>query len=167
MFVRPALCLDPVDTRLATLRSLEEDGVIDALLIRAWPEVLPLSAQSVYGEFLDAYERFADWADGHGLSIHPPFVVRTTTSTFTGETKTLLRTPVMCLAVYRDETLVGVYPHSTGESHRNVAEAISLLETGEFAGRPRCSSPATADTDACPECGGSLVNVQGIVVCHD
>lgn len=168
VYVRPALLIDPIDAKLVTLQSLEDDGVIDALLLQAWPEEITLSDQPPHSEAVEVFERFDRWAESRGVSVRPSFAVRTRTSKITGETKEILSTPVMCLAVYEGRRLAGVFPHSAGDDHHSVTEAIAALKTGDLAAYiPEPAESAEPGPRRCPECDGALVNVQGIDACHD
>lgn len=100
VYLRPSQLLEPIDTKLQTLQTLETEGAIDDLMIRAWPDEIMLTKQTPYTEAIDAFERMEAWAEYHGVSIRPPFAVRTTTSTITGDTCTVLSTPIMCLIIY-------------------------------------------------------------------
>lgn len=107
------------------------------------------------------------WADERGVSIRPPFGVRTTTNTVTDDTRTTLRTPVMCLAVYAGDRLANVFPHSQGGDQYSVADAIAALETDDLELLPSTSVPSTRPPDRCPNCESLLTNVQGIGVCQN
>jgi len=46
----------------------------------------------------------------------------------------VIRLPLVSLAVYEDDRLVGVFPCSTGEGTETVGDCLRRLETGEFVG---------------------------------
>ena len=165
-FVRPTMLLEPMDSKLETLYALEEEGTIDHLSVRAWPEKIPDSPDAVYSDAFDVFELFETWADATGVSIRPPFDVQTTDSAFRGDTRSILRTPVMALAVAIDDNLYGVFPHTDGDTHFRVTEAMAALKAGALPIR-RADTESAGGTRMCPECGGELVNVQGVEVCHD
>lgn len=165
-YVRPELLLEPIDAKLETLETLEDEGVIDGLLLNYWSGEVELSPDPPHSEAVEVFERFERWAGVNEVSLRPPFTVRTRSSEITGDERTVLSTPVMCLAVYVDERLAGVYPHTDGDDHYSVAEAIAALRTGDVDVRiPDAGGEAPADV--CPDCEGALVNVQGLDVCHD
>ncbi|ELY62191.1 HTH domain-containing protein [Natronolimnohabitans innermongolicus] len=173
--VRAPLLLEPVDRQIETLRACESEGAVDDLLLRSWPKEIALSDDSPYQEALESFERFERWADRRGVSVRPPFRERTTTSQITGETTKLLVTPLLCLELYADDELVGVFPHTdetTDETHTS-DEAIAALRTGDrptpLGTEPESESERTdakpdVETD-CPECGSSLVDGQGLFAC--
>ena len=190
--VRPTLVLEPIDAKIETLRQCEHDGTIDTLLLRSWPGEVAMQDDSPHPEVLEQYDRFADWADRAGVSIDPPFQTRETTSIVSDSTIERLVTPTICLACYDRDRLVGVFPHSDGETTHTVSEAIASLRTGELpeplfehAGvterrtptsvsasppddipsRNRPSMAAGESRPACPDCGNGLTNVQGVLDC--
>ena len=172
--VRAPLLLEPVDRQIETLRACESEGAVDDLLLRSWPKEVSLSDESPYQEALESFERFEQWADRRGVSIRPPFQERTTTNQISGETTDLLVMPMLCLELYADDDLVGVFPHTdeaAGETY-TTDEAIAALRTGEvptpLGGAPETAT-ATGDAEAtdCPTCGGSLIDGQGLFACSD
>lgn len=193
VYVRPELLLEPVDSKIQTLQTLEAEGIVDGLLLHYWPSKVELSANPPHSEAIDAYERFRMWADARGVEIDPPFSVRSRSSEITGEERTVLSTPVVCLAVYDAGRLVGVYPHSDGEQTHTVGEAIAALQTGQFpvnhpeltastvdvatepAGTGASTQPSTGvrqrsePNPQCskPNCDGAFANVQGVLVCTE
>lgn len=167
VYVRSQQLMEPIDTKIETLRQLESTGLIDDLSEYTWPKTITLSEQAPESDVIDAFERMKAWADEHGMSIRPPFSVRTTTSTITDETRTRLRTPVLCLAVYVGEQLANVIPHSRGDDQYRVTDAIAALRTDDldlFTAAPRSSAPPP---DHCPACENRLITIQGLGVCQD
>lgn len=171
VYVRPELLLEPVDAKVETLRTLDQADDIDGLVLHYWPGKVDLSSEPPRSEAVDAFERFELWADRRGASVRPPFTVRERSSEITGEDRTVLSTPIMCLAVYEAGHLMGVYPHSDGDATYSVREAIAALRTGQLPPRPDRPSRPAADPagreNGCPNCGDALVNVQGILACRE
>ncbi|MFB6121942.1 MAG: HTH domain-containing protein [Haloferacaceae archaeon] len=112
-----------------TLRDLDADGRIDGFDVSTWPERATLAPDRPGVDVVDAYERFESWASERGVSINPPFVVRTGTRTLVGDEYAVLRTPTTCLAVYDDPELVGVFPCVDGDAVYTVDDALSTLES--------------------------------------
>ncbi|WP_235019771.1 HTH domain-containing protein [Natrialba sp. INN-245] len=167
--VRAPLLLEPVDRQVETLQACESEGAIDELLLRSWPKEVKRSTESPHAEVLETFDRFERWAKRRGVSVRPPFRERTSTSQITGETTELLVTPLLCLEVYVDEGLVGVFPHSDDEETYTTDEVIAALRIGE---RPtplgtESVSRAHANEDTCPDCGGELIDGQGLFACSD
>ena len=167
VYVRPDELVEPIDTKIDALRQLDSANHIDNLSVHAWPGVITLTNQTPYSDAIDAFERMEAWADEHGVSIQPPFNVRTTTSAFTDETQTTLRTPIMCLAVSAGEQLANVFPHSRGGAHHGVTDAITALGTDELELFPFAPDSATPPPSHCPECDTQLTTVQGLGICRD
>lgn len=172
--VRAPLLLEPVDRQIETLRACESEGAVDDLLLRSWPKEVSLDDDTPYQEALESYERFAEWADRRDVSIRPPFRERTTTNQISGETSDLLVMPMLCLELYADDELVGVFPHTdeAADETYTTDEAIAALRTGEVP-TPLGDEPdaeaetTTSSADDCPDCGGSLVDGQGLFACPD
>ncbi|SDR41666.1 HTH domain-containing protein [Natronobacterium texcoconense] len=168
--VRAPLLLEPVDSQVETLQACESEGTVDDLLLRSWPKEVTRSETSPHQEVLETFERFESWADRRGVSIRPPFRERTRTS-LTGETRELLMTPLLCLEVYEDDELVGVFPHSDDETDETATtdEAIATLRTGEVP-TPLGELPtesAGENDGTCPDCGDQLVDGQGLFACRE
>lgn len=166
-YVRPAQLLEPIDAKIETLRALERDGVVDAVSVHSWPDEIALSERTPYSEAIDVFERIESWADRHGFSVRPPFSVRTVTSSITGDRRTVLTTPVMCLLVHTERGLATAFPHSRGADHYGVGEAIASIRTGEIDFFLDAIGSTGRPPDTCPECESLLTNVQGLGVCHD
>ncbi|WP_306055517.1 HTH domain-containing protein [Natronococcus wangiae] len=167
VYVRPDELVEPIDTKIDTLRQLDSADHIDNLLLHAWPGAITLTDQTPYSDAIDAFEQMEAWADEHGVSIQPPFTVRTTTSTFTNETQTKLQTPMMCLAVYAGEQLANVFPHSRGDDHHGVMDAIAALRTDDIELFPFAPDSAAPPPSHCLECDTLLTTVQGLGICQD
>ncbi|MFD1564940.1 HTH domain-containing protein [Haloarchaeobius amylolyticus] len=170
--VRAPLLLEPIDEQIETLQACESEGAIDELLLRSWPQEVALTEESPYQEVIDNYERFAQWADERGVSVRPPFRERSTTSQVTGKTRERLVTPLLCLEVYADDELIGVFPHTDERTEETYTtdEAIATLRTGEVPeplGSVTTDTRASATSNTCPDCGGSLVDGQGLFACSD
>lgn len=90
-----------------------------------WSPEVPATSES---EAVEKYRRFSEWADRHGVSVEPPFEVRQRDSRFVGETNTVLVTPVLCLAVYFDDALLSVFPHTDGNKTVSVEDGLAELD---------------------------------------
>lgn len=164
--VRAPMLLEPIDAHVETLRACEAEGAIDHLLVRSWPDSVGLAEESPDREVLDRFERFDRWAERRGVTVRPPFEVRSHVSQVTGERRDRLVTPLICLAVYRDDELAAVFPHSGDGETRTVAEAVAALRTGELPEPLGTPAPRVA-TGTCPECGEGLATGQGLYACPD
>ncbi|RQG97580.1 HTH domain-containing protein [Natrarchaeobius oligotrophus] len=165
--VRAPLLLEPVDRQVETLHACESEGAIDELLLRSWPKEVSRSNDGPHGNVLHAFERFQRWAGRRDVSIKPPFRERTSTSQITGEMRRLLVTPLLCLEVYVEDELLGVFPHSRDEETHTTDEAIATLRTGDLP-TPLGSEPSErsrASATECPACGDELIDGQGLFAC--
>ncbi|MFC4541710.1 HTH domain-containing protein [Halosolutus amylolyticus] len=166
--VRAPLLLEPVDRQVETLQACESEGTVDDLLLRSWPKEVSLSESTPHQEVLETYDRLTGWAERQGVSVEPPFRERTTTSQVTGETKELLVTPLLCLEVYADDELVGVFPHSAADETYTTDEAIASLRTGDLPTPIEGDAHVEGTTSGgCPACDGSVVDGQGLYACPD
>lgn len=175
-YARPALVLEPIDSKIRTLQQLSKEDTIAGLDLRYWPCEVQWS-ETVESEPLRAYRRFSEWADACAVDVHPPFRRRHSQTLADTSGSHMLVTPVMALALYDEGRLVGVFPHRDEAVHRSVADAIAALRTGHIgellASLPTPSEPIRPvspqireqDTLECPDCSGSLLNVQGILTC--
>ena len=165
---RAPLLFEPIDRQIETLQACESEGSIESVLIQSWPDQVTISEDSPNAEVLEVFDRFRQWADGRGVSIEPPFRRRTVTSPITNVSKRILTTPLLCLALYRDGQLVGVYPHSADDETITTTEVIGSLRTGEVPTTlGRRQAETTADGNGCPECDGDILNGQGLATCVD
>lgn len=168
VYVRPTLLSGSTDGTLATLKRLERDGIVSDVSIHPVPEKVNLTGCSEYGGFVELYDRLERWATAHDLSLAPSFSTSSTTSELWGETRRVVRMPMLSLLVYWGSQLIGVFPHSTDRTHRSVEAALAGLETGRFETvLPESSTFRRAAADECPECDGLLVNTQGVLCCYD
>ncbi|SEW32309.1 HTH domain-containing protein [Natrinema salifodinae] len=172
--VRAPLLLEPIDEQIETLRACESEGAIDDLLLRSWPKEVALSDDSPHQEVLENYERFTRWAGERGVSVSPPFRERSTTSQVTGETRARLVTPLLCLELYADDDLIGVFPHTDDATEETYTtdEAIATLRTGDVptplgSAADADAAAESAATNTCPDCGGALIDGQGLFACGD
>lgn len=175
--VRTSLFLEPVDAKVETLREADRAGDIAGLVLRTWPNRVRVDEDSPYQETIDLYHRYDRWAERHDRSIEPPFSVHTTSSMASDQEWEVLVTPIMCLGVYHDRQLLGVFPHSDGDTTHSATDAIGALRSGELP-PPLASIEAPIDTGpdtdgkpsgppTCPRCESALVNVQGLLSCAE
>ncbi|OLZ42674.1 hypothetical protein A6E15_08745 [Natrinema saccharevitans] len=177
--MRAPLLLEPIDEQIETLQACETEGAIDDLLLRSWPKEVSLSDESPHREVLENYERFRGWAADRGVSVRPPFRERETTSQVTGETRERLVTPLLCLEVYEGDDLIGVFPHTDERTEETYTtdEAIATLRTGavptplepvdDESAPDTDGGPDAPISDPCPDCGGELIDGQGLFACGD
>lgn len=129
--------------RLGALRSAGEVADFD---IETWPDVVALSHHTDHTEVVEAYETFREWADDHDVAITPHFQRQTTTSVV-GRTEDLLTLPTLCLAVYDEDGLRGVFPCRDGDRTCTVTDFLDAY-AGEV------TDPADPVAAALPESDG-------------
>ena len=164
---RTPLVLEPIEERIAEARACEGTDLVDAVVVRSWPDSVRLDDAGQDREVVDDFGRFREWADRREVTVEPPFEVRTRSSIVEEDGVDVLVTPVLCLAVYRDERLVGVYPHSDGEETYPVERALERLQEGQLPRPLQGSERPAADPRRCPDCDAALLNGQGLFVCTD
>lgn len=108
------------------LRELQREGQIGELTVRTWPGEVSLSREG-NSEIVDTFRTFEEWAQAHDASIRPPFTVRDRHSTITDQADRLLLTPLVCLALYDVDGIVGVYPCIHGESVTTIDDCLERL----------------------------------------
>lgn len=113
--------------RLSELRTADAIGTFD---VETWPDEIALSGHTEHAEVVDVYREYRDWAEDHGLSITPPFEKRTVSSLIGGQEE-VLTVPIMCLAVYEDDDLSGVYPCSNDDRTWSVTDYLDAYAAAE------------------------------------
>lgn len=166
VYIRPQQLPEPIGAKIDTLQGLESADQIDGLTQHTWPETVTLSERAPQSDAIDVFARMEAWAEECGVSIRPPFSIRTTSSTLTDETRTRLTTPVMCLAVYVDDQLANVFPHSRNGDQYSVTDAITALRTDDLELFTVDPDTSASPPDRCPACRSRLTAVQGIGVCQ-
>lgn len=133
-YAREPIISDAVESNLELLKRCESGPLVDRVVLRGWPESVRVGGEeSPTREVIRQFEQFEAWGDRHGVSVRPAFETRTRCSIADDE-HTVLVTPLLCLAVYRDRELSAVFPHTDdGETH-TVRAAIETLLAGELPG---------------------------------
>ena len=113
---------------LDRLETLCEQGVIKDCDRQVWGKRVCTSNAGTFGEdAIETVAQFRTWADRNDASLLPFFDERTCHSKITGEEHSEIVFPMMCMAVYRDDDLVGVYPHADGESVTTIQDCLASL----------------------------------------
>lgn len=107
------------------LDEVREAGSVGTVEEYAWSPEEPASAGSMAFE---KYRVFTEWADRNGVSVEPPFEVRKRDSRLLEESGEVLLTPVVCLAVYFDDTLLAVFPHTEDDETVSVDEGLAEID---------------------------------------
>lgn len=176
-YVRTDAISDPVEAQLDAVTDLERTGVVDELSVRTWPAEVVLTPLTAETLAVRRYRTFAEWAAQWGAEVEPPFRRTTRDSGLTGETREVLRTPAVCLAVRVDGRLREVFPHTSKGTTYTVADAVAALSNGVLTLDDSVDADPvapddvevrdTAGEDRCPECDGPLATGQGLYACPD
>jgi len=116
----------PRTTVIDQFTELATAGTIDGFDIRTWPEEVPVSEGSEHSEVLETVDRFKQWATERGFRLRPSFETRTSALLVGGSTE-VLRLPMIAVAVYSDDDLVGVYPCTDDGTTWSVTDCIDAL----------------------------------------
>lgn len=119
---------------ISQLRRLEGEDRISGFSVRVWGKQIEADGADLDGATNDVRERIAEfeaWADHNGHSLEPAFSRRTKSVPLTDEQREVIVPPVICLAVYEDDELVGVFPCSNGDGTNTVDDCLNGLGNGE------------------------------------
>ncbi|MFB6179503.1 MAG: HTH domain-containing protein [Halorientalis sp.] len=123
---------------LGRLRTLTTAGVLDEFEVEEWPTRVTMETTET-APALALYDGFVNWAHDHGATINPAFGRHDCHSRYTHTRYTTTVFPVMCLAVYEDETLRAVYPHAHDRRSVSVMDGLAMLESDSW--REELESP--------------------------
>jgi hypothetical protein len=132
LWTRRPVC-GPRTAVIDQLSKLRTDGVIADFEIRTWPDEIALSEHTEHSRVVEQYKEFLLWADDHDVSITPPFE-RRRVSSLVGKSEEVLTVPIMCLAVYEDDDLRGVYPNTDDGETTSVTDYLDAYSTDRSAG---------------------------------
>jgi hypothetical protein len=128
---------DVPEGRHEQLQQLQEAGRIDSLSLRLWQESelvsdeTEIETETEHAETSrEAIAEFAAWASDHGYTLYPGFQTRETNPRVTDPVRETLVPPILCLAVYRGDTLEAVFPYADGERVYTVADGLERLGSG-------------------------------------
>lgn len=112
------------------LSELGAAGTIDDFEVETWPDEVMISGSNEHSDLLATIERFEQWAAEQGVSLRPPFELRTVGS-LVGESREVLATPMLLAVVHDDGGLAGVYPCTDGDRTWAVTELFDALAAGK------------------------------------
>ena len=125
------------------LRTLQSEGMIDEVSVNRWGSFLYLREGPVLSgsdPARDAFRAFERWASEYGFELEPAFEryddtrlarndhERLCDGTYSPTSTQVIRLPIMSLAIYEGERLVGVAPSSDGSQTYTVTEGLEVLE---------------------------------------
>jgi len=110
-------------------KTLETTGVVDTVDVFEVPRKLPVADPDHPADARDIYNRLTKWARDEDVTLTPAFGTRTCYSRTDGNRDTNVVFPVMTLAVYEDDDLVAVYPHTDGDQYYTVFDGLDAVRT--------------------------------------
>lgn len=113
------------DTVLARIGSLRENGAVDDLTVTYWNRAANVTADDPTLPSVVAMEQ---WAAANGVTLAPAFDRHDRSCWFTGVDDSVVTLPVICLAVFENDDLVGVYPHLGPSGPQSVGDCLDRLE---------------------------------------
>jgi len=128
---------------VARLERLAADGLLGEFSVSSWAKRLAIEG-SAHPSQRTRYNEFSDWARRNGVRLTPFFDTRECYSMQTGEKRTELVFPAICLAIYEDGELQTVTPHASGETTTTVADSLDRLRK-EPTEEPSQQTTLTAD----------------------
>lgn len=165
-YVRTDALSDPVEATLESVRSLARSGAVDEYDVLTWPAEVVLTPLTEATLPVERYRTFRQWAAQWGVHIEPPFRRTTERSELTGETREVLQTPAVCLAVHVDGRLREVFPHTSKGTTYSVADAVETLAGGVLTVDDSVDADPAAPQH-CPRCDVPLSTGQGLYACPD
>ena len=146
LFVRADLPTPSQKRRTAVesrLQQLQCTGAIETFETTVWEKRVPVADEGCPER--GRYEEFLEWATEAGASLAPFFDTRLCYSWETGEKRTELVMPALCLALYEDDELVQAAPFARGGTPHSIEECLDDLEAGREPMPAGATNISTAD----------------------
>lgn len=127
------------------LERLQRNRKVADVAIEVWGKQVRARTPStptddpIVGPARAAYETFESWAKRNGHDLEPAFSVHSLGSLVDDERETVIRFPVMCLAVYNGDDLRSVAPCTTDEGVHTIEDCLTALQSGTV-------TPASVET---------------------
>ncbi|WP_276271836.1 HTH domain-containing protein [Haloarcula litorea] len=110
----------------STLTDLRRRGVLDEVETTEWRKRVPLHGEGECRE-RELFNEFSVWARERDARLAPFFSTRECYSTTTGECRTELVLPALCLAVYEDGELARLAPIAADGRPSSVEDCLTDL----------------------------------------
>jgi hypothetical protein len=126
---------DRPQTIYERLVRLRDDGKIDGVDAEIWgKQVRARTPTNPTDEIRSArarekYEELESWAKRNGHDLEPAFSTHTVGSLVDTGRETVIRFPVICLAVYDADDLLTVAPCTTEDGVRSVDDCLDMLRS--------------------------------------
>jgi len=111
---------------IARLERLTAEGPLDGHSVTSWAKRIPLSGTDST-EARNRYNEFSQWARENDARLTPFFDTRECYSMATGEKRTELVFPAVCVAIYEGDELRTVAPHATASTTESVQDCLERL----------------------------------------
>lgn len=118
-----------VDDVLDTVRTYEEEELIDEYVVEFWPDEIRLIDETAEGSVRSRYQQFQAWADREDVSLEPAFTHQERTTPVSDDSDTFLVLPILVLGIRVNGELVSVAPHITGTTLYPVREALADVKS--------------------------------------
>ncbi|WP_338727208.1 HTH domain-containing protein [Haladaptatus sp. DJG-WS-42] len=110
----PSVARKQQDRVIAQLKSLKDAAAIDEYTIEVWGKEVCATTEAARTDagkqVLEKITEFETWAERNGRSLSSVFEVHEIDSAITGDQYTSIVLPLMVLAEYHDDDLIGVAP---------------------------------------------------------
>lgn len=114
------------------LQGLRASGVLEDVDLTVWGDSICLEGPNARigsgRRIADRVRQFREWAAEGDAEIDPFFEDAVVDSSMTGECFRRVVPPTMCLAVYAEERLTGVYPCVVDGEVRDVEDGLAVLD---------------------------------------
>lgn len=113
------------------LRQCRTAGTINDFSVRTWEQTVSVPANDrEVTDTWEAFDEFRTWASDNERELRPGFARRQQSSMTDADPVETITLPIMCLAVYDDQSLRTVTPYSDGARVVTVQDCLGTLETG-------------------------------------
>lgn len=136
LYVRSDLPTATAECQTNAIRRLERlvaDGALADYRVLSWAKRVAAEedarGECLTGEFeRERYDAFSEWAGSAGVDLRPFFDTRECYCSVTGQRRTELVMPALCLALFgEDGELVGVAPHADDDGSLSVPGCLDAL----------------------------------------
>ena len=120
------------ETILGRLEALRRSGAIDEVTVTYWFRQARVDDADPVMPSVIALE---EWASANDVELTPAFDRHDRANWYTGAADSVVSLPVICLAVFSDGEICGVYPHVGPSGHQSVVDGLDSLEAETMAKR--------------------------------
>lgn len=115
------------------IEELARQNVLDSVETAVWGRRISLDPDhEVSGGMVEDVQRFRAWAIQTDADLAPAFRIHETSTIGDDTSETVVTVPLVCLALYRGDDVVAVYPHSCGGDAVTIQQGLERLESQAF-----------------------------------